>query len=195
MHYALYTGCIVNFTEAREPKLLDFASVFHSINNQFKRCFNFYFIALIKIIAMFQDWHPLGQILYRKWHVYDMSWDPKIKLENFIVCGAPFGGPIAMMLDIKKANLQPEMEIFHNKLLIKTSSGNHISTIDWDDKPIVGMGWSDQEHLITVLENGCVKLFDIHGKQLTHFSLLEHFSRSEVRPLASRILQSQNAMH
>lgn len=125
---------------------------------------------------MFQDWHPLGAILYRKWQVYDMAWDSKIKLENFIVCGAPFGGPIAMMLDAKRSGHLPEMETFINKLFIKTSSGNHIATIDWDDKAIIGMGWSDQEHLVTVLENGAVKLFDIHGKLLNHFSLLDAYS-------------------
>ena len=105
---------------------------------------------------MFTDWHPLGQVLYRKWNVYDMAWNSNIKLENFIVCGAPYGGPIAMILDVKKNSaLSPEMEAMKSKLFVKTSSGNSIAEIDWEnDKPIVGMGWSDLEHLITVLENG-----------------------------------------
>jgi hypothetical protein len=84
-----------------------------------------------------------------------MAWDDKIQLENFIVCGAPFGGPIAMVYDTKRpAQQSAELDAMKNKLFVKTSSGNHISEIEWDDKPIVGMGWSDLEHLITVLENG-----------------------------------------
>ncbi len=83
-----------------------------------------------------------------------MAWNDKIKLENFIVCGAPYGGPIAMILDSKK-NITPELELMKSKLFIKTSSGNPIAEIDWEnEKSIVGMGWSDLEHLITVLENG-----------------------------------------
>ena len=108
---------------------------------------------------MFTDWHPLGAVMYRKWHVYDMAWDEKIKLENFHVCGAPFGGPVALILDNKKSQQMPELDPYKNKLYIKTSSGNRISEIEWDDKPIIGMGWSDLEHLVTVLENGGLSYF------------------------------------
>jgi hypothetical protein len=101
---------------------------------------------------MFNDWHPLGQVSYRKWQVYDMEWIDKFNLQNFNVCGAPFGGPIAISLDNKNANPSSE---YKSKVLIYTSSGVKISEISLGDHyNLVCMGWSDQEHLITLLENG-----------------------------------------
>lgn len=123
------------------------------------------------------DWHPLGAILYRKWGVYDMQWDERIRLENFYVCGAPFGGPIALIADERKV---AATEQFKSKLMIVTSAGKLLAEIEWNEKQIIGMGWSDQEHLIVVQESGTVKIFDIHGKLITTFLLLEFTSTSSV---------------
>lgn len=100
---------------------------------------------------MFQEWHPLGAVLYRKWQVYDIDWDEEIKLDQCLVCGAPFGGPVAIIPDYRKAGSIPDKPFY---LSIYTSSGVLMSKIEWKEKPIMAMGWSDQEHLISVLENG-----------------------------------------
>ena len=47
-----------------------------------------------------QDWHSLGEVLYRKWNLYDMAgWkEHKVKLEDYSrVCGAQYGGPVALI--------------------------------------------------------------------------------------------------
>eukprot|EP00601_Ochromonadales_sp_CCMP2298_P008270 CAMPEP_0173201464 /NCGR_PEP_ID=MMETSP1141-20130122/18365_1 /TAXON_ID=483371 /ORGANISM="non described non described, Strain CCMP2298" /LENGTH=60 /DNA_ID=CAMNT_0014126587 /DNA_START=119 /DNA_END=298 /DNA_ORIENTATION=- len=46
---------------------------------------------------MLADSHPLGNILYRKWPMYEMLWGDEKHLEDYVIRGAPFGGPIAMM--------------------------------------------------------------------------------------------------
>lgn len=100
---------------------------------------------------MLSDCHPLGAILYRKWHVYDMTWGDNKRLDNYIVSGAPFGGPIAMIPDNRNRSTSNEMK---EKLTICTSSGGNIAQIEWNDKQVIGMGWTDQENLVTVTDEG-----------------------------------------
>lgn len=80
-----------------------------------------------------------------------MAWGEDNQLENFIVCGAPFGGPIAMIADSKKITSNKDIK---EKILIYTSAGDQLSKIDWDGSNIVGMGWSDHEDLVTVNDAG-----------------------------------------
>jgi hypothetical protein len=99
---------------------------------------------------MLADSHPLGAILYRKWHMYDMMWGNDKQLENYIVCGAPYGGPVALLPDHKKINQGDPKE----GLCIFSSSGNLLSKSDWVDGNLVSMGWTDHEHLVTLNEHG-----------------------------------------
>ncbi len=112
---------------------------------------------------MLNDWYALGSVQYRKFHVYDIEWDVPSYLqntsvpflfENYIVSGAPFGGPLAMIPDVKKVNL-PE-EINKNKILVYSCAGKKLAEIDWNDRPIIGIGWTDQENMVVVADNGNV---------------------------------------
>ena len=98
---------------------------------------------------MLADSHPLGEVLYRKWHMYDMAWGEDRKLENFTVCGAPYGGPIALMQNQK--TLQAEEK---ENILLYTSAGKMLSEISWDGGNLLSMGWSDHENLIAVTDRG-----------------------------------------
>lgn len=120
---------------------------------------------------MLNDWHALGSVQYRKWHVYDMAWgatsEPNgrpFALEHHIVCGAPFGGPIASYPDPKRPGNDPSKPTV---LTIYSSSGVKLSETVWKDRPIIGMGWTDLERLIVVADNGMVKMYDLYCR-LTH---------------------------
>jgi hypothetical protein len=140
---------------------------------------------------MLADSHPLGAILYRKWHMYDMMWGNDKQLENYTVCGASYGGPVAMLPDHKKINQGDAKE----GLCIFSSSGHLLSKTDWVDGNLVSMGWTDHEHLVTLNEHGnhgrllvhplfaaltlhrfpfvgVVRLYDVLGKQLKQFTLV-----------------------
>lgn len=97
------------------------------------------------------DWHPLGAVLYRKWQVYDMVWS-EIALENFVVCGAPYGGPIA--LTPMKKSAKTEDATSKSRLMIFTSAGKPLANVELDAGEVAGLGWTYQEHLCVVLENG-----------------------------------------
>jgi hypothetical protein len=117
---------------------------------------------------MLNDWYALGAVQYRKWNIYDLNWtspqggsEVPINLENYLVCGAPFGGPIAMIPDSRRLNnvanpqqTTPIIDLNKNKLLIFTSSGLQLAEIDWQERPVIGMGWTDHENLVVIADNG-----------------------------------------
>ena len=106
---------------------------------------------------MYTDWHSLGDVLYRKWHVYDMAWkdEKDFNTHNFHVCGAPFGGPLAIIKDDLRSNTSLlSNSAIDSKLWIYTSSGNQLAEVSLEPKKIAGSGWNDQEQLVTVQEDG-----------------------------------------
>jgi hypothetical protein len=121
------------------------------------------------------DWTPLGKVQYRKWDMYDMEWilNPD-ELSNYVISGAPYGGPIAMLRDHTKLVKQGDSE--SNFLRIYTSAGNEMAAIPWEEGRLApdGMGWTANEMLVCVLDDGRVQMYDIQGneqRQLS-FSLL-----------------------
>jgi hypothetical protein len=73
------------------------------------------------------DWNALGEVLYRKWHVYDMGWG-ETQIEDYNICGAPFGGPLATLLNDRKLvalsgeNAKPKLRIY-------SSAGKKLSEV------------------------------------------------------------------
>lgn len=84
--------------------------------------------------------------------------------------GCPFGGPIAMVADERKRS-QLSMVEDVSFLRIFTSSAVLISCFRWKHRGLIKLGWSDEEHLVVVLEDATVVVYDIHGKQLRYFSM------------------------
>ena len=129
---------------------------------------------------MLTDWHPLGAVLYRKWAVYDdiklfgnnssektlsskssVINNKKLNFDDYLICGSSFGGPIAFISDIRTC---PNIGNSNNgHILIFTSSGVKLAevslSVEWgehSEQVIVGMGWTDQEHLVICLQNGLI---------------------------------------
>jgi len=138
---------------------------------------------------MLVDWHPLGEVIYRKWNVYDMGWGDDFNIDDYMICGATFGGPIAFIknkeIDITtttttnsgtntNTNTINNDEEYSLDLIIYTSSGRLLSSISINPKSkskIIGLGWSDDEQLIITFVDGNVIIYNIHGKLLKQFLL------------------------
>lgn len=66
--------------------------------------------------------------LYRKYELYSMEWPPETELEQMTVSAAPYGGPMAIVRDVKQfvkvagSTAKPVIRIF-------TASGHLLSTI------------------------------------------------------------------
>eukprot|EP00162_Nutomonas_longa_P012729 comp21234_c0_seq1/m.45320 comp21234_c0_seq1/g.45320 ORF comp21234_c0_seq1/g.45320 comp21234_c0_seq1/m.45320 type:complete len:848 (+) comp21234_c0_seq1:3-2546(+) len=115
---------------------------------------------------MDSTWGKMSSRFYRKREIYTMIWD-NIELGEYMVCAAPWGGPVAMVRDDKQVLLltqevRPIVRIY-------TSAGALISEVVWDKRKLVKMGWSNEEQLVCVLEDGQVMLFSIHGELLSQF--------------------------
>jgi hypothetical protein len=125
---------------------------------------------------MYADWHALGEtsVFYRKWEAYSLDWkdsDGKpIDSNTHLICGSSLGGAIAVISNNSQAN----------KFHIFTSSGRKLSEVSWDGKKFVGVGWNDQEQLVTVLEDGNVIMYNIFGKMVHTFLLLDASTTAHV---------------
>jgi Vps16, N-terminal region len=125
------------------------------------------------------DSHFLGEVLYRKWLCYDeLKWTTAPKpssssskdtatalsgtpfaFDEYQLCGAPFGGPLAMLSKTAYVSSASSSSASAGstepaKLYIFSSSGNKLAEIEWQNRKAAGMGWSDQEQLVIVLEDG-----------------------------------------
>ena len=143
------------------------------------------------------DWHTLGQVNYRKWAVYEhgeMGWNmhgERLNVEDYTLYGAPFGGPLAMIkvdsdgVSENVTSVSSGSSVANSaggsKVLVFTASGKKISEIDLlevktnsDIKSrIAGIGWSDQEQLIIVLEDGTVLVYNAFGRLIKKMPIVD----------------------
>ncbi|KAJ9269444.1 hypothetical protein DTO271D3_5979 [Paecilomyces variotii] len=110
------------------------------------------------------DWERVGDSFYRKVRVYDAVFDEDLELENYIVAGAPHGGAIALYRDQSKLYRYRDAQTAKSSIDIYSCSGKIISKINWEYGSIRGLGWSDDEDLLVVTEDGTVRrYFGLHG--------------------------------
>jgi len=113
-------------------------------------------------------WEALHDKFYRKEEIYTMEWED-INLSRYRIAGAPYGGPIAMIRDDTKILTLGNDEA-KSIMYFYTSAGKLIHQFQWNHGKIIGMQWTDTENFVTVLSDGTVCIFDIHG-ELSQFSL------------------------
>ncbi|CAM0139156.1 Vacuolar protein sorting-associated protein 16 [Umbelopsis sp. WA50703] len=114
-------------------------------------------------------WIQLQDRFYRKVEVYSLLWK-QIELSKFIIAGAQYGGPIAMIRDDKKVLLLQNQQPIKPIIYIYTSAGKLLQQIQWDKGRIVGMGWTEQEQLVVAMEDGMIRMYNLNG-EFTQFSL------------------------
>ncbi|KAF9114225.1 hypothetical protein BGX27_011427 [Mortierella sp. AM989] len=124
------------------------------------------------------DWIQLQNRFYRKQEIYTMLWE-QVDLSKFMIAAAPFGGPLALVRDDRKVLLLQKQQPVKPSINLYTSSGDTMGTIQWDKGRIVGMGWTETEQLLCVLEDGTVRMYNIQG-EYTQFSLGKDIKESRV---------------
>ena len=57
-----------------------------------------------------------------------------------------------------------------------------MADVEWDhqNRRLAGMGWSDQEQLIAVLDDGKVLIYDFNGKLSRQFQIIDALSTVHV---------------
>ena len=120
-------------------------------------------------------WEKIDDQFYRKIQLYEQVFDPDLELENYFVAGAPYGGALALWRDESKIARFRVGASSKSTIDIYSSSGKLISNISWDKGSIRGLGWSDDERLLVVTEDGTVRCYyglhgDFHPFSLGHGS-------------------------
>ncbi|KAJ8898107.1 hypothetical protein PR048_003467 [Dryococelus australis] len=90
-----------------------------------------------------------------------MSWQNEINLDSVVVSAASYGGPVAVVRDRKKfvkiqGSSKPVISVY-------TSSGKQLSSVVWSSGQIVSLGWSSEEELLCVQNDGHVLVYDMFG--------------------------------
>ncbi|KAK7237096.1 vacuolar protein sorting (Vps) complex subunit [Aureococcus anophagefferens] len=93
-----------------------------------------------------------------------MGWN--ISISEHVVCGAPFGGGLAV---IRRCGSK---DILAGGVQIYNTAGVQIATIPWGQKLPVGLGWTDDEKLLLVLDDGSTLLYDLLGSFIRTFLML-----------------------
>ncbi|KIX08743.1 uncharacterized protein Z518_03400 [Rhinocladiella mackenziei CBS 650.93] len=109
-------------------------------------------------------WEKIGDQFYRKLPLYESIFDPDLELENYLVAGASYGGALALWRDTTKIARYRTGQSTKPTIDIYSSSGKLISNINWEKGSIKGLGWSDDEKLLVVTEDGTVHCYlGLHG--------------------------------
>eukprot|EP00250_Pteridium_aquilinum_P015791 c22759_g1_i1 orf=358-2910(+) len=115
-------------------------------------------------VSIAAEWRSMGDKFYRKQEVYTMCWQ-NVDLSRHKVACAPFGGPIAIIRDDSKI-VQLRAESARPRLFIYSASGTLLASILWD-RPggrLVSLGWTDDEILVCVVQDGTIFQYNIHGE-------------------------------
>ena len=116
-------------------------------------------------------WEKIGNEFYRKFQLYTNIFEKDLDLENHFCAGAPFSGAIALYRDTSKVTryrtqTKPTIDIY-------SCSGKLISRPPWEKGSIKGLGWSEDERLLVVAEDGTFHVYtglhgDFHPYSLGH---------------------------
>src|SRR3569833_16881 len=116
-------------------------------------------------------WEQVGDRFYRKTQLYTAVFDRDFDLDNYIVAAAPYGGALALYRDEEKIIAQRSRKSSKPAIDIYSFAGKLLRSIAWDKGAVKGLGWSDDEKLLVVSEDGTVRCYVNHQGDFTQFSL------------------------
>ncbi|KAG9242766.1 vacuolar protein-like protein sorting vps16 [Calycina marina] len=117
------------------------------------------------------EWEKVGDKFYRKIQLYTDVFDKDLELENYIVTGCSYGGAIALHRDESKLHSFRGSQTSKFSIDLYSCAGKLLKRINWDKGFIKGLGWSEDEELIVVTQDGIVRrYYDLQG-DFTQFSL------------------------
>ncbi|KAI9678604.1 MAG: hypothetical protein M1817_005661 [Caeruleum heppii] len=117
------------------------------------------------------DWEKVGDRFYRKVQLYTAVFDQDLELDHYIVAGAPYAGAIALYHNEEKLHSYRQNHAARSSIDIYNCAGALLRRINWDKGSIKGLGWSEDERLIVVTEDGNVRCYNDLQGDFSQFSL------------------------
>ncbi|KAF8474481.1 vacuolar assembling/sorting protein VPS16 [Russula ochroleuca] len=105
-----------------------------------------------------------GSVFYRQQRLYTL--DGKLpSLGDCVVAGCRNGGPLALMRDTKKMiAIGPATPMFaKSQIQVYSPSGEGLLLLSWEQAKIICFGWTGDERLVILNEEGVYRLYDLQG--------------------------------
>ncbi|XP_043465460.1 vacuolar protein sorting-associated protein 16 homolog [Leptopilina heterotoma] len=129
-------------------------------------------------VMLTADWFSLGNDAYfRKFELYPLSFYNEANANHLIVA-APYGGSIAITRNPKK--LVKVQGAGKPVILFYSSSGRIMAKLQWTSGQLVTLGWSHQEELLCIQEDGMVLIYDMFGNYQHAFSMGNEAKQTKV---------------
>ncbi|UYV62514.1 VPS16 [Cordylochernes scorpioides] len=106
-----------------------------------------------------------------KVELFSMLWNCNFSPADYLIASGQNGGPIALIRNDKRGLRFAGMADQKQIIYIYSGSGTLISSFLWNSGPFLDFGWSTDEDLICVQENGTTLVYDIFGN--FYFRVLE----------------------
>ncbi|KAI0370539.1 vacuolar protein sorting-associated protein 16 [Pilatotrama ljubarskyi] len=107
-----------------------------------------------------------GSVFYRRHQLYSIPGKLPGDLQDFIVAGCRYGGPIALMRDTSKLVALGRGAPAFSKAQIQVYSpaGEGLLLFSWDQAKIIRFGWTGDERLVVLNEEGVYRVYDLQGE-------------------------------
>ncbi|KAH8702771.1 Vps16, N-terminal region-domain-containing protein [Phaeosphaeriaceae sp. PMI808] len=110
------------------------------------------------------NWEKVGDKFYRKVQLYTAIFDQDLELDKYNVVGATYSGAVAIYRDEDKVHTYRGPGASKVSIDIYSCAGKLIRSINWDKGAIRGLGWSEDEKLLVVTEDGTAYCYyDLQG--------------------------------
>ncbi|KAI0828653.1 vacuolar protein sorting-associated protein 16 [Trametes gibbosa] len=111
-----------------------------------------------------------GAVFYRRHQLYSIPGKLPGDLQDFIIAGCRHGGPIALMRDTTRVVALGRAAPAFSKAQIQVYSpaGEGLLLFSWDQAKIVRFGWTNDERLVVLNEEGVYRIYDLQGEYQQH---------------------------
>ncbi|KAM5537634.1 hypothetical protein V8D89_008712 [Ganoderma adspersum] len=107
-----------------------------------------------------------GSVFYRRHQLYSIPGKLPGDLQDFIIAGCRYGGPIALMRDTSRlVAINTAAPAFSKaQISIYSPAGEGIVLFSWDQGKIIRFGWTGDERLVVLNEEGVYRIYDLQGE-------------------------------
>ncbi|THH19130.1 hypothetical protein EW146_g1994 [Bondarzewia mesenterica] len=110
-----------------------------------------------------------GNVFYRRQQLYSIR-GKLPNLADFIIAGCRYGGPIALMRDnsrmVALGHATPALT--KAQIQVFSPAGEGLLLFSWDQGKIVKFGWTVDERLVVLNEEGVYRVYDLQGDYEQH---------------------------
>ncbi|KIM47049.1 hypothetical protein M413DRAFT_440594 [Hebeloma cylindrosporum] len=110
-----------------------------------------------------------GTFFYRRQQCYSIP-GKLPELDDYVIAGCRYGGPIALMRDQTKllALGRSTPAITKAQIQVYSPAGEGLLIFSWDQSKIIRFGWTIDEQLAVLNEEGVYRLYDLQGEYQQH---------------------------